>query len=85
MIAADFHYMARAVQLARRGLYTTHPNPRVGCVLVRDDEVVGEGYHRWAGQPHAEPLALAAAGEQARGATAYVTLGPCCHEGRTPA
>jgi len=76
--------MARAIRLAWRGLYTTHPNPRVGCVLVRDDEIVGEGWHRRAGEPHAERLALAAAGEKARGATAYVTLEPCCHHGRTP-
>ncbi len=80
----DVRFMARAVRLANRGLYTTHPNPRVGCVLVRDGQVVGEGYHRRAGEPHAEPLALAAAGEAARGATAYVTLEPCCHHGRTP-
>jgi diaminohydroxyphosphoribosylaminopyrimidine deaminase/5-amino-6-(5-phosphoribosylamino)uracil reductase len=77
--------MARAIQLARRGLYTTHPNPRVGCLLVQGERVVGEGFHRWAGQPHAEPIALADAGSQARGATAYVTLEPCCHQGRTPA
>jgi len=76
--------MARAIRLARLGLYTTDPNPRVGCVLVRDDEIVGEGWHRRAGAPHAERIALAAAGERARGATAYVTLEPCCHQGRTP-
>lgn len=76
--------MARAVRLARLGLYTADPNPRVGCVLVRDGEVVGEGWHRRAGGPHAERIALAAAGERARGATAYVTLEPCCHQGRTP-
>jgi len=76
--------MARAIQLAYRGRYTTDPNPRVGCVLVRDGEVVGEGWHRRAGEPHAERLALAAAGGRARGATAYVTLEPCCHHGRTP-
>ncbi len=76
--------MARALQLARLGLYTTGPNPRVGCVLVRDGEVVGEGWHRRAGEPHAERLALAAAGARAHGATAYVTLEPCCHQGRTP-
>jgi diaminohydroxyphosphoribosylaminopyrimidine deaminase/5-amino-6-(5-phosphoribosylamino)uracil reductase len=76
--------MARAVVLARRGRYTTDPNPRVGCVLVRDGEIVGEGWHRRAGEPHAERLALAAAGPRARGATAYVTLEPCCHHGRTP-
>jgi diaminohydroxyphosphoribosylaminopyrimidine deaminase / 5-amino-6-(5-phosphoribosylamino)uracil reductase len=81
---ADHRHMARAIQLARKGLYTTHPNPRVGCVLVRQGEVVGEGYHRRAGEPHAERNALAQAGERARGATAYVTLEPCCHHGRTP-
>ncbi len=80
----DHCHMARAIQLARKGLYTTHPNPRVGCVLVRQGEVVGEGYHRRAGEPHAERNALAEAGERAQGATAYVTLEPCCHHGRTP-
>ncbi len=80
----DHLYMARAIQLARCGLYTTDPNPRVGCVLVRDGEVVGEGWHRRAGGPHAERIAIAAAAERARGATAYVTLEPCCHHGRTP-
>ncbi len=76
--------MAHALQLAKRGLYTTDPNPRVGCVIVRDGRVLGEGWHRRAGEPHAEVHALAAAGSQARGATAYVTLEPCCHHGRTP-
>ncbi|WP_456444954.1 bifunctional diaminohydroxyphosphoribosylaminopyrimidine deaminase/5-amino-6-(5-phosphoribosylamino)uracil reductase RibD, partial [Thiolapillus sp.] len=80
----DYTHMARAIRLARLGLYTTDPNPRVGCVLVRDGEVVGEGWHRKAGEPHAERLAIAAAGEKARGATAYVTLEPCCHHGKTP-
>ena len=85
MFSADDHrYMARALRLARNGLYTTDPNPRVGCVLVRNGEVVGEGWHRKAGEPHAERIALAAAGERARGATAYVTLEPCAHHGRTP-
>ena len=79
----DRQMMARALQLARRTLYTTDPNPRVGCVLVRDGVVVGEGCHYRAGEPHAERHALAAAGEQARGATAYVTLEPCSHTGRT--
>jgi len=82
--AADLAFMARALRLAHRGLFTTDPNPRVGCVLVRAGEVVGEGYHRYTGGPHAERDALAAAGERARGATAYVTLEPCCHQGRTP-
>lgn len=80
----DYGYMARALQLAERGLYTTDPNPRVGCVLVRDGAIVGEGWHARAGEPHAEVHALRAAGERARGATAYVTLEPCCHHGRTP-
>lgn len=84
MTARDCDFMARALRLAERGLYTTDPNPRVGCVLVRDGRVVGEGWHRRAGEPHAERLALAAAGESARGATAYVTLEPCCHQGKTP-
>jgi len=76
--------MAVALQLAERGLYTTCPNPRVGCVLVRDGQIVGEGWHRYAGEPHAEIHALHAAGQSARGATAYVTLEPCSHHGRTP-
>lgn len=80
----DHAYMARALQLARYGLYTTHPNPRVGCVLVRDGQIVGEGWHERAGQPHAEVLALRAAGGRAQGATAYVSLEPCAHHGRTP-
>lgn len=80
----DSAWMARALQLAGRGLFTTTPNPRVGCVLVKDDQVIGEGWHARAGEPHAEPLALRAAGARARGATAYVTLEPCSHHGRTP-
>src|SRR5574340_443268 len=76
--------MARALQLAARGLCTTSPNPRVGCVIVRDGRVVGEGWHERAGTPHAEIHALKAAGEMARGATVYVTLEPCSHHGRTP-
>lgn len=82
--AFDESIMRRALELAERGLYTTHPNPRVGAVLVRDEEIVGEGWHERAGEPHAEPIAIRAAGERARGATAYVTLEPCCHHGRTP-
>lgn len=77
-------YMARALELAALGLYTTDPNPRVGCVLVRDGIVVGEGWHLRAGEPHAEVHALRAADGRARGATAYVTLEPCSHTGRTP-
>ncbi|MCB1876666.1 MAG: bifunctional diaminohydroxyphosphoribosylaminopyrimidine deaminase/5-amino-6-(5-phosphoribosylamino)uracil reductase RibD [Chromatiales bacterium] len=76
--------MARALQLAERGRYSTHPNPRVGCVLVNNGQTVGEGWHRRAGEPHAEVNALRQAGEAARGATVYVTLEPCCHHGRTP-
>ncbi|HPE62016.1 MAG TPA: bifunctional diaminohydroxyphosphoribosylaminopyrimidine deaminase/5-amino-6-(5-phosphoribosylamino)uracil reductase RibD [Thiolinea sp.] len=81
--AADTAFMARALQLARRGLYTTHPNPRVGCVLVRDGEIIGTGFHERAGQAHAEINALRAAGD-ASGTDAYVTLEPCSHVGRTP-
>lgn len=82
--ATDTRHMARALQLAAHGLTTTSPNPRVGCVLVRDGRVVGEGWHERAGAGHAEVQALAAAGPAARGATAYVTLEPCSHHGRTP-
>jgi diaminohydroxyphosphoribosylaminopyrimidine deaminase / 5-amino-6-(5-phosphoribosylamino)uracil reductase len=80
----DAAWMARAVALAEGGRGTTSPNPMVGAVLVRDGRVVGEGFHQAAGRPHAEALALAAAGEAARGATCYVTLEPCAHHGRTP-
>jgi len=76
--------MARALALAEKGLYTATPNPRVGCVLAKDGAVVGEGWHEKAGAPHAEANALAAAGGAAKGATAYVTLEPCNHHGRTP-
>ncbi len=79
----DARFMARALELAHKGLYTTHPNPRVGCVLVKHGQIVGEAWHERAGEPHAEILAMRAAGEQARGATGYVTLEPCCHQGRT--
>ena len=82
--AVDHGMMARALQLAERGLWTTSPNPRVGCVLVRDGEIVGEGWHEKAGEPHAEVHALRVAGDKAHGATAYVTLEPCSHHGRTP-
>jgi len=82
--ATDERMMSRALALAERGLFTTQPNPRVGCVIAHGDTVVGEGWHVRAGEPHAEPIALRAAGERARGATAYVTLEPCAHHGRTP-
>jgi len=82
--ALDSAHMARALRLAARGLYTTDPNPRVGCVIAHGERVVGEGWHVAAGEPHAEINALRAAGVRARGATAYVTLEPCCHHGRTP-
>jgi len=77
-------YMQRALVLAKRGLYTTDPNPRVGCVLVNKREIVGEGWHQKAGEPHAEILALRQAGDKARGSTVYVTLEPCNHTGKTP-
>jgi len=80
----DREHMAHALRLAERGLYTTTPNPRVGCVLVRDNVVIGEGWHARAGEAHAEVVALRAAGEAARGSTAYVSLEPCSHHGRTP-
>ena len=80
----DYIHMAHALQLAERGLYTTSPNPRVGCVIVRDGAMVGSGWHQQAGQPHAEIHALREAGDAARGATVYVTLEPCSHHGRTP-
>lgn len=80
----DNLYMAKAIQLAKEGLYTTQPNPRVGCVIVKDGQIVGEGFHARAGQPHAEVFALRQAAQHAQGATAYVTLEPCAHYGRTP-
>ena len=80
----DQRSMTRALELARKGVYSTHPNPRVGCVIVADGQVVGEGWHARAGEPHAEVHALRQAGAKARGATAYVTLEPCSHHGRTP-
>lgn len=80
----DHRYMARALRLAEQCLFTTDPNPRVGCVLVRDGRIVGEGCHRRVGGPHAEVEALRAANGQTQGATAYVTLEPCCHHGKTP-
>lgn len=82
--AAAAEYMARALQLAEQGRCSTHPNPRVGCVIVKDGRVIGEGAHLRAGEPHAEVHALRAAGAAARGAELYVTLEPCSHQGRTP-
>ena len=84
MAEQDRVHMARALELAARGMYTTDPNPRVGCVIVREGRVIGEAWHARAGEPHAEALALRAAGPEARGSTAYVTLEPCSHTGRTP-
>lgn len=82
--ATDYACMARALRLAERGCYAAHPNPKVGCVLVKDDEVVGEGWHERAGAAHAEVNALRQAGNKASGATAFVTLEPCAHHGKTP-
>lgn len=84
MNARDTEFMQRALRLAARGLSTTQPNPRVGCVIVKNGTIVGEGWHQRAGEAHAEVIALNAAGENARGATAYVTLEPCNHTGKTP-
>jgi diaminohydroxyphosphoribosylaminopyrimidine deaminase / 5-amino-6-(5-phosphoribosylamino)uracil reductase len=80
----DAHYMAQAIRLAERGQLTVRPNPAVGCVIVKANQVVGEGWHQRAGTPHAEVHALRMAGDKAQGATAYVTLEPCSHHGRTP-
>ncbi|TBR37571.1 bifunctional diaminohydroxyphosphoribosylaminopyrimidine deaminase/5-amino-6-(5-phosphoribosylamino)uracil reductase RibD [Marinomonas agarivorans] len=77
------HWMNYAISLAKKGLYTTHPNPRVGCVLIRDNQIVGEGYHRKAGEAHAEINAIASAKGRTKGCTAYVTLEPCSHHGKT--
>ena len=82
---ADVAWLERAVELASRGLNTTAPNPRVGCVIVRDAKLLGEGWHQWAGQGHAEVNAIIAAGGDVRGATVYVSLEPCNFVGRTPA
>lgn len=83
-ISNDERFMRRALELAIKAMGRTSPNPMVGCVIVKDEQIIGEGYHLKAGTPHAEVHALAAAGVQARGATAYVTLEPCSHFGRTP-
>lgn len=78
------YWMSKAIKLAEKGRYTTHPNPRVGCILVKDNQLIGQGYHARAGEGHAEVNALASAQEPVAGATAYVTLEPCSHYGRTP-
>lgn len=80
----DYQLMLRAIEMAKSGMFTTAPNPNVGCVIAHGEEIVGEGYHYKAGEAHAEVNALKAAGEKAKGATAYVTLEPCSHYGRTP-
>lgn len=82
--SSDQAFMQRVLDLAAKGEATTQPNPRVGCVIVKNGDIVGEGYHQFAGELHAERNALAQAGAKARGATAYVNLEPCCHQGRTP-
>jgi len=84
ILPEDYAFMAQAIKLAHKGRYSCHPNPRVGCLLVQNGSVVGEGFHQRAGEPHAEPIALSVAGDRAQGATAYVTLEPCSHYGRTP-
>ncbi|KJG21181.1 5-amino-6-(5-phosphoribosylamino)uracil reductase [Photobacterium iliopiscarium] len=84
MTQTDQQMMSRAIALAKRGRYTTAPNPMVGCVIVNNGDIVGEGYHYQAGQPHAEVFALRQAQQRAQGATVYVTLEPCSHHGRTP-
>ncbi len=82
--SSDQYFMARALRLAKKGLWSTDPNPRVGCIIVHSNEIVGEGWHQVAGEPHAEIHALQMAKEKAVGATCFVTLEPCCHHGRTP-
>lgn len=81
---ADHKFMSLALRLAKKGIYTTAPNPNVGCVIVKGNDVVGQGWHEKAGEAHAEINALKQAGAQAEGATVYVTLEPCCHQGKTP-
>lgn len=81
---SNVEFMQHAIRLAKKGLYTTEPNPRVGCIIVKDGEIVGEGWHQYAGEAHAEINALAQAGSKAKDATVFVTLEPCSHTGRTP-
>jgi diaminohydroxyphosphoribosylaminopyrimidine deaminase/5-amino-6-(5-phosphoribosylamino)uracil reductase len=83
-MSSNIEYMQRAIRLAKKGQYTTDPNPSVGCVIVKQGEIIGEGWHQRAGEAHAEVNALAQAGDDAQGATAYVTLEPCSHTGKTP-
>ncbi|MFV2003904.1 MAG: bifunctional diaminohydroxyphosphoribosylaminopyrimidine deaminase/5-amino-6-(5-phosphoribosylamino)uracil reductase RibD [Gammaproteobacteria bacterium] len=83
-MSSNVEYMQQAIRLAKKGRYTTDPNPSVGCVIVKDDEIVGEGWHRYAGELHAEINALKQAGDKAKGATVFVTLEPCSHTGKTP-
>ena len=80
----DKRYMARAIELAKKGRFTTTPNPNVGCVLVKNNKIIAEGFHQLAGQGHAEVNALKQAGQQAKDSIAYVTLEPCSHHGKTP-
>ena len=80
----DRAHMSRALELATRGEYSAHPNPRVGCVIAQGADVIAEGWHETAGEDHAEIRALRAAGDKARGATVFVSLEPCAHHGRTP-
>ena len=84
MISADTKYMKRALALARKGIGRTSPNPVVGCVIVKDGAIIGEGWHKKAGEPHAEIHALEMAGIAAEKSDVYVTLEPCCHSGKTP-
>ena len=83
-MSTELNFMLEAIQLAKKGWYSTHPNPRVGCVLVKEQKIIARGWHQQAGHGHAEVNALKAAGENAKGATAYVTLEPCSHFGKTP-
>lgn len=82
LCSLDLQFMAQAIQLAKRGYYSTSPNPRVGCVIVKDQQIIAQGWHEKAGSAHAEVNALRAAGENACGATAYVSLEPCSHHGK---